>query len=187
MIFIICFFFISTQQIVTDTVDVHLTLARAAAAQVGITLRYVPAYERLVFPGGDVPLERGVCSDVIVRAFRKIGIDLQKRIYEDKKNNIDAYPDLWDKKLVDRNIDHRRVPNIMTYFDRQGRSIEINSVCMPGDIIAWKLPSGLYHIGIVSKNLVQGKNRYYMIHNIGSGTKLEDVLNEYSIIGHYRW
>ncbi len=167
--------------------DIRLAIARAAEEQVGVTLRYVAAYERLAYPGGDVPMERGVCCDVIVRAFRKIGVDLQKEIYEDKKGSIDAYPNFWSVKIADRNIDHRRVPNLMMYFKRKGKSIALDAEYNSGDVVAWLLPSGLYHIGIVSDDVVEGEKRNYMIHNIGSGTKKEDVLKQYKIIGHYRW
>lgn len=179
--FFIAFFF---QQ---NSSDNHLAIARAAEEQVGVTLRYIAAYERLDYPGGDVPMERGVCCDVIVRAFRKIGVDLQKEIYEDKKEHIDSYPNFWNVKITDRNIDHRRVPNLMMYFKRMGKSIPLDAACAPGDVVAWLLPSGLYHIGIVSDDVVEGAQRNYMIHNIGSGAKKEDVLMKYKIIGHYRW
>ncbi|MBI2428315.1 MAG: DUF1287 domain-containing protein [Ignavibacteriales bacterium] len=181
VLFIIVFFF---QQ---NGSDIRLVLARAAESQVGVTLRYVSAYERLEYPGGDVPMERGVCCDVIVRAFRKIGVDLQKEIYEDKKQNIDAYPNFWSAKIADRNIDHRRVPNLTRYFKRKGKSIALDADYEPGDVVAWLLPSGLYHIGIVSDDVVEGEPRKYMIHNIGSGAKKEDVLENYTIIGHFRW
>lgn len=167
--------------------DIRLTIARAAEEQVGITVRYVAAYERLGYPGGDVPMERGVCSDVIVRAFRKIGVDLQKEIYEDKKEHIDSYPNFWNVKIADRNIDHRRVPNLIAYFDRKGKSNALDAEYTAGDVVAWLLPSGLYHIGIVSDDTVDGEQRKYMIHNIGSGAQKEDVLRKYKIIGHFRW
>ena len=170
-----------------DASDVHLAIARAAEAQGGVTLRYVAAYERLAYPGGDVPQERGVCCDVVVRAFRKIGVDLQKEIYEDKKGNIDVYPNFWSAKIADRNIDHRRVPNLMTYFKRMGKSIPIDAECEPGDVVAWLLPSGLYHIGIVSGDVIEGSQRNSMVHNIGNGARKEDVLLKYKIICHYRW
>ncbi|MEW5797682.1 MAG: DUF1287 domain-containing protein [Bacteroidota bacterium] len=179
--FLVAFFF---QQ---NETDIRLAISRAAAEQVGVTLRYVAAYEQLDYPGGDVPLERGVCCDVIVRAFRKIGVDLQKEIYEDKKENIDAYPNFWSAKIADRNIDHRRVPNLMTYFKRKGKSIALNAGYEAGDVVAWMLPLGLYHIGIVSDDIVEEGKRNYMIHNIGSGAQKEDVLLKYKIIGHYRW
>lgn len=167
--------------------DIHRTIARAAAAQVDVTVEYAPTYERLEYPGGDVPQERGVCADVVVRAFRKIGVDLQKEIYNDKRRDAAAYPNIWNVKTADRNIDHRRVPNLMTYFKRKGKLLPQTSAYEPGDVVAWLLPSGLYHIGIVSEDSVGGTNRNYMIHNIGSGAQKEDVLFQYKILAHYRW
>ena len=162
------------------------TIASAAEAQVGVTRRYDPAYVRLSYPGGDIPLERGVCADVIVRAFRKIGVDLQVTVHEDMRRAFASYPQRWGLRRPDRNIDHRRVPNLMTYFKRENKSLDIDAAYEPGDVVAWRLPGGLHHIGIVStKRAANGLP--LVVHNIGYGTQNEDVLHAWDIIGHYRW
>ncbi len=165
----------------------HAALARAAREQVGVTVHYAPGYVRLAYPNGDIPPDRGVCTDVIIRAFRKIGVDLQKEIHEDMRKHFNEYPDLWSMRSPDANIDHRRVPNLMAYFKRKGKSVELNDEYKPGDVVAWRLSSGLYHIGIVAAEMVPGKKHRFIIHNIGEGAKEEDVLREYETIGHYRW
>jgi uncharacterized protein len=166
---------------------VRRSLARAAARQVGVTTRYDPTYVRLAYPNGDVPMDRGVCADVIVRAFRTIGVDLQVEVHEDMRRNFAAYPHGWGLRAPDRNIDHRRVPNLMTYFERRGKHVAAEDPYEPGDVVAWRLPGGLYHIGIVADDRVPGTARPYMIHNIGAGARKEDILHSFDIIGHYRW
>jgi uncharacterized protein YijF (DUF1287 family) len=153
-------------------------LAAAAAKQVGVTVVYDPSYVQLRYPGGDVPPARGVCADVIVRAFRGIGVDLQRELHEDMRANFRLYPRMWGLAAPDANIDHRRVPNLMKYFERRGKTTR--QPFAAGDIVAWRLPGGLYHIGIVD-------DPPYVIHNIGSGARREDILFAYPIIGHYRW
>jgi uncharacterized protein YijF (DUF1287 family) len=167
--------------------DIHLKIAQAAFEQVGVTTIYAPGYIRLRYPGGDIPREQGVCTDVIIRAFREIGIDLQKEVHEDMAKHFKEYPKFWNMKTPDLNIDHRRVPNLMKFFKRRWKALQLDSEYKPGDIVAWQLDAGLFHIGIISKEIVPGKKRYYMIHNIGAGAQKEDVLFEYKIIGHYRW
>jgi uncharacterized protein len=162
-------------------------LARAAARQVGITILYDPSYMRLTYPGGDVPLDRGVCSDVVVRAFRAIGVDLQVEVHEDMRRNFSRYPRNWGLSGPDRNIDHRRVPNLMRYFERRGKGLPLDDAYAPGDIVAWRLPNGLHHIGVVAAGRVPDEARHYVVHNIGAGTRREDVLYAFEIIGHYRW
>jgi uncharacterized protein len=160
-------------------------LVAAARAQVGVTTGYDPAYVALAYPGGDVPASTGVCSDVVVRALRTLGIDLQERIHRDIVANRSAYPKKWGLKKADTNIDHRRVGNIATYFARRGYSLPVSSdpkQYKPGDIVAMKIP--LDHIGIVSDRSKDG--RPLVIHNVGSGTQEEDVLFEWKIVGHYR-
>ena len=159
-------------------------LAKAAMAQVGVTLSYDPAYVRLRYPGGDVPIETGVCSDVVIRAMRKIGVDLQSAVHEDMKANFAKYPRRWGLRRPDPNIDHRRVMNLMTFFERRGKSVG-GGAFQPGDIVAFRLPQGLHHIGIVSTR--RGLRDYLVVHNIGSGTQTEDILRQFEIIGHYRW
>ena len=160
-----------------------LEIARAAAAltQVGVTRTYDPSYVTLKYPGGDIPAERGVCADVVVRAFRKIGIDLQVAIHEDMQRNFRAYPQMWGLRKADKNIDHRRVPNLMKFFERRGKSVPIAAAYEKGDVVAWRLSNGLYHIGVVS-----GPDDM-CVHNIGEGAKNEPVLHAFKIIGHYRW
>ena len=163
-----------------------LTLARAAERQVGVTTIYDPAYRSLRYPGGDLPRERGVCADVIIRAFREIGVDLQVALHEDMKAHFAEYPGMWGLRRPDRNIDHRRVPNLMRYFSRRGKALPVDGAFVPGDVVAWRLPNGLYHIGIVSTRPARGGD-YLVVHNIGAGAQNEDVLRAFRIIGHYRW
>src|SRR5262249_22116974 len=164
-------------------------LLDAAIEQTKYTKNYDPSYSKIAYPNGDVPIETGVCSDVVIRAFRKVGIDLQKEVHEDMARNFSAYPNRWGLKHPDTNIDHRRVPNLMTYFQRKGKAIAITTNAAdykPGDIVAWDLGGGVTHIGLMSD--IQGDNgRYKIIHNIGWGTRVEDRLFEWRIIGHYRY
>ena len=151
-------------------------------------VRYSPGYVSIPYPNGDVPAETGVCTDVVIRAFRLIEIDLQKEVHEDMVANFEAYPQNWGMSSTDKNIDHRRVPNLMTYFERQGWSEPITNNkedYLPGDIVAWNLGNGLTHIGIVTSKK-NNSGGYLVIHNIGGGQVIEDVLFSYSIIGHYR-
>lgn len=162
----------------------------SALAQTGQTVLYDPAYVKLAYPGGDLPIERGVCADVIVRAFRKGGVDLQKEVHEDMARDFAAYPRRWGLKAPDTNIDHRRVPNLMTYFKRRGKSLPVTTNAKdyePGDVVAWDLGGGLLHIGIVVNLQARDSERYYIVHNIGAGARLEDVLFSWRQIGHYRY
>jgi uncharacterized protein YijF (DUF1287 family) len=163
----------------------HARIADAAVAQVGVTTIYDPTYVQLRYPGGDVPRDRGVCSDVVVRAFRGIGVDLQAAVHEDMRAHFGAYPRMWGLRAPDANIDHRRVPNLMTFFSRRGKALALGAPYEPGDVVAWRLPNGLYHVGVVSAG--RGASGYRVVHNIGYGAKDEDVLRAWTIIGHYRW
>ena len=163
-----------------------LAVAEAALSQVGVTKIYDPSYVKLDYPGGDVPLERGVCTDVVVRALRKAGVDLQVLIHRDMRANFKAYPQNWGLRGPDKNIDHRRVPNIVTYYQRQGRSLALpinKHRLKPGDLIAWMLPGNLPHIGVVSR--VQG-DKVWLVHNIGLGAREEQVLEHWPITAHLR-
>ena len=165
-------------------------LVAAAIEQTGYTLSYDPAYVKLDYPGGDIPLERGACSDVIVRAFRKDGIDLQKEVHEDMARHFSAYPQKWGLAGPDSNIDHRRVPNLMTFFERQGKDLSITSNpqdYQPGDVVAWQLDGGATHIGMVTNILSENGGGLQVVHNIGAGVRVEDVLFAWQIIGHYRY
>lgn len=156
-----------------------------ARLQIGKTLRYDPAYTQLSYPMGDVALEKGVCTDVVIRALRKQGIDLQQLVHEDMKKNFHVYPKKWGLKRPDKNIDHRRVPNLATYFQRKNYQVK-DQQFKAGDIVAWDLGKGLVHIGIVSNKKSLFTQTPLIIHNIGAGTEESDILHRYKIIGHYR-
>ena len=160
-------------------------LVTDARSQIWKTLYYDPSYTQLKYPMGDVPIVKGVCTDVVVRALRHQDIDLQQRIHEDMKANFKKYPQKWGLKGTDKNIDHRRVPNIMTYFQRQGYYVN-DQKYRAGDIVAWDLGKGLTHIGIISDKTTMMTNTPLVIHNIGYGARENDILYEYKIIGHYR-
>lgn len=161
----------------------------SALEQTQYTFEYDPSYAKLDYPNGDVPRERGVCADVIVRAFRSAGIDLQKEVHEDMSRHFSAYPNKWGARNPDSNIDHRRVPNLMTLLERRARSVPISkkpSDYFPGDVVAWELDNHLLHIGLVTDAVAAGTQNYLVVHNIGAGAKIEDVLMNWKIIGHYR-
>ncbi len=166
-------------------------LLESAVEQTTLTKTYDPAYVVLPYPMGDVPMEKGVCTDVVIRAFRKAGLDLQKEVHEDMTANFSVYPKKWGLKKADSNIDHRRVPNLQTYFTRKGKSLQITDKAdnyKPGDVVAWDLDGkGLTHTGLVSNIWNESSKRYLIIHNIGGGTNAEDRLLEWKIIGHYRY
>lgn len=164
-------------------------LVEAARTQVGVTLGYDPAYRRIAYPGGDVPLATGVCTDVVIRALRAQGLDLQQRVHEDMRRHFSAYPRHWGLRRPDPNIDHRRVPNLMTWFDRQGLSLKVGQAAadyQPGDIVTWDLGRGLQHIGIISDRRSR-EGTPLALHNIGQGTREEDILFRWPILGHYRF
>jgi uncharacterized protein len=166
-------------------------LIAAARAQVGRTVVYDPAYVQLDYPNGDVPEERGVCTDVVIRAYRAgLGIDLQQGVHEDMKTSFSAYPKTWGLKKPDTNIDHRRVPNLQTYFKRRKAAVEVShmaSAYAPGDLVTMMLPGHLPHIGIVSDTMTADRTRPLIIHNIGAGTQEEDILFRYPLTGRYRY
>jgi len=151
---------------------------------------YDGSYRAIAYPMGDVPDDRGVCTDVIIRAYRKVKIDLQVLVHEDMRKNFSTYPKLWGLRKPDRNIDHRRVPNLQRFFQRAGVSLPISKSptdYKPGNLVTWMLPGNHPHIGIVSDRIVPGTSRPMIIHNIGSGTTEEDILYIYPITGHYRY
>ena len=157
--------------------------------QTELTKTYNPAYVTLKYPNGDVPINTGVCADVVVRALRATNIDLQKEVHLDMNKNFSVYPNRWNLKTTDKNIDHRRVANLMKFFERKQKSIDITKNTndyKAGDIVAWKLNNGLLHIGMVY-NGASEDGTPLIVHNIGSGTKVADVLFQWEIIGHYRW
>ena len=166
-------------------------LVAAAEAQIGVTLSYDPAYRRIGFPGGDVPRASGVCTDVIIRAYRDaLGFDLQQAVNADMKRNFRAYPNNWGLARADSNIDHRRVPNLRAFFRRKGAEMPEGSSAadfLPGDVVTQNLPGNLAHIGLVSDRLNAGQTHPLVIHNIGGGAQIEDSLTAYEITGRYRF
>jgi uncharacterized protein YijF (DUF1287 family) len=164
-------------------------LVRDARGQIGVTMSYDPAYRKIAFPMGDVPLSTGVCTDVVIRALRGQGVDLQALVNKDMKTAWAAYPKIWGLQKPDGNIDHRRVPNLEVFFRRHGQSLSLSdkTTFKAGDIVTWRLPqSNLPHIGIVSdKRAADGTP--LIIHNIGRGTREENVLFAYPLKGHFRY
>jgi len=153
---------------------------------------YDGSYFSISYPNGDVPTNVGVCTDVVIRSFRKVGVDLQKKIYEDISRNFNVYPSkrIWGLTKPDKNIDHRRVPNLRVFFDRFGVSLEITKNAkdyLPGDLVTWMLPGNLPHIGVVIDEKSSDGNRPLIVHNIGEGPKINDMLFDYQITGHYRY
>lgn len=166
-----------------------VTLVDAARRQIGVTIDYDPAYTPIAYPGGDVPIARGVCTDVVIRAFRTQGVDLQQRVHEDMRAHFAIYPQKWGLRGPDSNIDHRRVPNLQTWFARDGWSIAVTDRAedyRAGDLVTWMLPGNLPHIGIVSDRKTRLRGVPLVIHNIGRGTREDDILFDYNITGHYR-
>jgi len=167
-------------------------LILGAVAQYGVTNSYNGAYKKLSYPNGDVDISTGVCTDVVIRAFRSIHIDLQKEIHQDMSRHFHKYPRKWGLKSTDRNIDHRRVPNMETYFTRKGYKIPIGTNTdiehyQPGDLVVWRINETLTHIGIVSDEIVPGTSRYFIIHNPIQGVEISDWLDgEFKIINHFR-
>ena len=166
-------------------------LLENAEEQLNLTKSYDPNYTVISYPNGDVPIEKGVCTDVVIRAFRNAGVDLQKEVHEDMKQHFAEYPNKWNLKSPDRNIDHRRVPNLQTFFERRGKSLPItqrNEDYKPGDVVAWNLDGkAITHIGLISNFWNESTYRYSIIHNIGGGATVEDKIFDWKIIGHYRY
>jgi uncharacterized protein len=163
-------------------------IIESAHGQVGVTLHYDASYTVIPFPGGDVPAVRGVCTDVIIRAYRSVGVDLQLLVNQDMRKAFSAYPRNWGLSRPDPNIDHRRVQNLAVFFARHGQTLPVSMEAKnyrPGDIVIWRLPDGHPHIGLVSDRSADG--RPLLVHNIGAGAKVEDVLFAFTITGHYRY
>ncbi len=164
-------------------------LVESARKQIGVTTSYDPAYVALKYPGGDIPKERGVCTDVVIRALRDRGFDLQKLVHESMKKNFSKYPRIWGLRRPDKNIDHRRVPNLRTYFKRRGIALKVTkdkSKYLPGDLVTCTVAGNRPHIMIVS-NKKNSDGTPLIIHNIGGGARENDDLFTYPITGHYRW
>lgn len=181
----ICFLLLS----IFHSFGQEATLTEAAISLTKDKVTYDPAYFSIPYPMGDVPADKGVCTDVIIRAYRKVGVDLQRLVHEDMSENFDLYPKNWGLTRPDPNIDHRRVPNLMTFFERFGKTRPITTSAsdyLPGDIVCWSLGNGINHIGIVVAN-TSSESRALIVHNIGAGQVLQDFLFDYPIIGHYRF
>ncbi|MFK8021669.1 MAG: DUF1287 domain-containing protein [Pseudomonadales bacterium] len=167
-------------------------LAKSAVDRTQYTVRYDGRYISIKYPLGDVPNNIGVCTDVVIRSYRTMGIDLQQRVHEDMRDNFSEYPSkrIWGLSSPDTNIDHRRVPNLQTFFEREGVSLKVTqqaSNYLPGDIVSWNLPGNLPHIGIVVNEFNKQSGNPMIVHNIGSGPELADSLFSYEITGHYRY
>jgi hypothetical protein len=165
-------------------------LANAALEQTRQQVRYDPAYIRIPYPGGDVPADTGVCTDVVIRAYRTLGIDLQKEVHEEMRRHFQLFPKHWGLGAPDSNIDHRRVLNLQTFFSRRGELLPVSmqgNDYQSGDLVTWTLPGNLPHIGIVATQRSQDGQRPMVIHNIGAGPQLEDRLFDFPISGHYRY
>jgi uncharacterized protein YijF (DUF1287 family) len=165
-------------------------LIRAAVEQTASRVTYDGSYRRIAYPGGDVPAHIGVCTDLIVRAYRAVGVDLQVRVHEDMTAAFAAYPRAWGLSRPDSNIDHRRVPNLQTYFRRRGaaRGVSTNaSDYAAGDLVTWMLPGNVPHIGLVTDQRSPDGQRPLMAHNIGRGPEIEDMLFAFPVTGHYRY
>jgi len=170
--------------------NVKNTLSDCALELTKQKVSYDPSYFSIAYPNGDVPADKGVCTDVVIRAYRLKGIDLQKEVHEDMKANFKLYPNIWGLKHTDKNIDHRRVPNLMTFFERKARSLPISKKAgdyKANDVVCWRLDGGLTHIGIVINQKSADNKRPLIVHNIGAGQVMEDCLFDFKIIGHYRY
>jgi hypothetical protein len=186
---LLCFIFLYTVSGQAQNISGQ-KLAAAALTLTHQKVDYDPAYFTIPYPNGDVPKGKGVCTDVVIRAYRLTGIDLQKEVHEDMLANFSKYPKKWGLQHTDKNIDHRRVPNLMVFFSRKGQVKPISTKAsdyQPGDIVCWDLGGGITHIGIVvDKKSADGK-RNMIVHNIGGGQVLADCLFDYTIIGHYSY
>ena len=170
----------------------YMKLSDAALELTKDRVRYDPAYVQIPYPNGDVPADRGVCTDVVIRAYRKLGLDLQKEVHEDMKENFSLYPSrkIWGLKTTNTNIDHRRVPNLQVFFSRKGIVKPITDDpddYLPGDLVTWDLGNGLTHIGIVVARKAQNGKTHGIVHNIGAGQVVQNCLFTWKITGHYSY
>ena len=167
-------------------------LSNAAISIIDKNVVYTPDYVSIKYPNGDVPAKTGVCTDVVIRAYRKLGIDLQKEVHEDMKANFNKYPNLkkWGLKTTDTNIDHRRVPNLEVFFERKGKKLAVtqnSNDYKTGEIVTWMIGGKLPHIGIITNKKSSDGKRPMIVHNVGGGQVLEDCLFSYDIVGHFRY
>lgn len=198
---LLIFIIFMSQIIVADqTQPFPKQLAAAAEKRTEKRIRYDGRYFKIKYPGGDIPEHLGVCTDVVIRSYRSLGIDLQQLVHEDMQQNFHLYPKFWNLTNPDPNIDHRRVPNLQVFFTRHGKSLSISDNpkdYKPGDIVTWNIATtwrkiikrkgNIPHIGIVSNQLSKNKQRPLIVHNIGLGPQLEDILFDYQITGVYRF
>ena len=165
-------------------------LSNAAISIIDDKVVYTPDYVSIKYPNGDVPAKTGVCTDVVIRAYRKLGIDLQKEVHEDMKANFSKYPKTWGLTKTDTNIDHRRVPNLEVFFERKGEKLKVTenaSDYKTGELVTWMINGKLPHIGIVTHLKSEDGKRNLIVHNVGGGQVLQDCLFSYEIVGHYRF
>ena len=191
--FVVSIFSLATTRfaLAEPTLDAHTRkIIAAAVAQTKVAVTYDGSYRRIPYPGGDVPAHIGVCTDVIIRAYRAIGVDLQQLVHEDMSAAFSRYPRSWGLTGPDPNIDHRRVPNLQTFFRRRGASLPLPrsaTPVAPGDLVTWMLPGNLPHIGMaIDRRSTEGE-RPLIVHNIGRGPQIEDALFEYPMTGHFRF
>ena len=165
-------------------------LSNAAISIIDPEVVYTPSYVGIKYPNGDVPEKTGVCTDVVIRAYRKLGIDLQKEVHEDMKSNFSKYPKTWGLKSTDKNIDHRRVPNLEVFFERKGEKLAVSqnpNDYKTGDLVTWMIGNKLPHIGIVTHLKSEDGKRPMIVHNVGGGQVLQDCLFSYTLVGHFRY
>lgn len=171
-----------------DVSDFRKNLSDKALSIIDPSVRYTPDYVSISYPNGDVPAKTGVCTDVVIRSYRKLGIDLQKEVHQDMRANFGIYPKNWGATKPDTNIDHRRVPNLETFFTRKGKKLPVTQTpndYKTGAIVTWMINDKLPHIGIVTNKLSKDGKRRLIVHNVGGGQVLEDCLFKYTIVGHF--
>ena len=167
-----------------------MQLANCAEQRTNVQVVYDGSYQKIAFPMGDVNPHKGVCTDVVIRSYRALGIDLQELVHNDIRNHFASYPKIWGLKKPDTNIDHRRVPNLMVFFKRHGQCLPITrnpADYVPGDIVAWELVGGRTHIGIISTRISTKSGNPLVVHNFGGGPVFGDMLFDFNIIGHFRY
>lgn len=186
LLFTVLSFTVCTAAAFSDPYDALINHARS---QIGVTVIYDGSYKRIPYPGGDIAIERGVCTDVLIRAYRNLNIDLQQLVHRDMKASFSLYPArrIWGQLKPDTNIDHRRVPNLQKFFERFGKKLAVAEPPRPGDILTWMLPGNLPHIGIVSDRKTADGRNYLVIHNIGEGVLEEEVTGRFPLTGRYRY
>jgi uncharacterized protein len=187
---VLAFAFVCTGSPGIAQLDFNAKLSLAALELTKQSVTYDPSYFTIKYPNGDVPADKGVCTDVIIRAYRKLGIDLQEKVHVDMRENFDSYPKNWGLKKTDTNIDHRRVPNLVTFFRRHGSTLPASQTATDykaGDIVIWDIGGGTNHIGVVVSKKSEDGKRNLVVHNIGGGQVLADCLLTYPITGHFAY